>query len=271
MQYGTLGAATMSAAVVLSGGFAGAQEAEQAPLSRTLSVEQTTVYDVLPPAQVQGDLDVVAWVDRPDYTYAGGENVKLFVETSKDAYVTVLNVDPAGETTILFPNEYQSDNLVRANRVLEVPDPASQSRIVVTGVTGTELLKVVASTRFIQPFEALQLIASGPFQVLRTRAQGAARSLKVAMTPDPNRSRRDRGRRASRQRGRPSGRCAISGFRPFPAFRPCCSAREACRSRERPRAAARPVATRPDRTEEMRILAGKRRATLVVRRGKPRV
>ena len=185
MQYGTLGAATMSAAVVLSGGFAGAQEAEQAPLSRTLSVEQTTVYDVLPPAQVQGDLDVVAWVDRPDYTYAGGENVKLFVETSKDAYVTVLNVDPAGETTILFPNEYQSDNLVRANRVLEVPDPASQSRIVVTGVTGTELLKVVASTRFIQPFEALQLIASGPFQVLRTRAQGAARSLKVAMTPDP--------------------------------------------------------------------------------------
>ena len=184
MQYGTLGAVTVSA-LVLSGGFSGAQEAEHRPLSRTLSVEQTAVYEVKPPAGAQGDLDVVAWVDRGDYTYASGEDVKLFVKTSKDAYVTILNVDPAGQTTILFPNEYQSDNLVRANRVLAVPDSASLSRIVVTGTTGTELLKVVASTEPIRPFEALQLGAAGPFQVVRTRAQGVARSLAVAMlTPE---------------------------------------------------------------------------------------
>ena len=183
MQYRILGAVTMSV-VVLSGGFAGAQEADH-PLSRTLSVEQTAVYDVKPPALAQGDLDVVAWVDRGDYTYASGEDVKLFVETSKDAYVTVLNVDPVGETTILFPNEYQSDNLVRANRVLEVPDPASLSRIVVTGTTGTELLKVIASTEPIRPFEAQELDAAGPFQVVRTRSQGVARSLSIAMlTPE---------------------------------------------------------------------------------------
>ena len=185
MRYRTFGAVTVSV-VVLSGGFASAQEAEQRPLSRTLSVEQAAVYDVQPPVQAQGGLDVVAWVDRPDYTYASGEDVKLFVKTSKDAYVTVLNVDPAGETTILFPNQYQSDNLVRANRVLEVPDSASQSRIVVTGTTGTELVKVIASTQPIKPFEAQQLNAAGAFQVVRTRAQGAARSLKVAMTtPEP--------------------------------------------------------------------------------------
>ena len=184
MLYGTLGAATMSV-VVLSGGFAGAQESEQRPLSRTLTVEQTAVYDVRPTVQAQGGLDVVAWVDRSDYTYASGEDVKLFVETSKDAYVTILNVDPAGETTILFPNQYQSANLVRANRVLEVPDPASSSRIVVTGTTGTELIKVIASTQDIQPFEAQQLSAAGAFKVLRTRAQGAARSLKVAMNLEP--------------------------------------------------------------------------------------
>ena len=181
MQYRTLGVVTMSVVLSLSGGFAGAQDAER-PLSRTLSVEQAAVYDVRPPAREQGGLDVVAWVDRSDYTYASGEDVKLFVKTSKDAYVTVLNVDPAGETTILFPNEYQSDNLVRANRVLEVPDSASQSRIVVTGTTGTELVKVIASTQPIKPFEAQQLNAAGPFQVVRARAQGAARSLKVAMT-----------------------------------------------------------------------------------------
>ena len=121
MKYGTLGAAA-AAVVVLSGGFAEAQEAGKSPLSRTLLVEQAAVYDVRPQPR-QGGLDVVSWVDRSDYTYAEGEDVTLFVKTSKDAYVTVLNVDPAGQTTILFPNEYQPDNLVRANRVVEVPDP----------------------------------------------------------------------------------------------------------------------------------------------------
>ena len=184
MQYRSLGIVSMSL-VVLSGGFAAAQEAER-PLSRSLSVQQNAVYDVQPTVHAPDGLDVLAWVDRPDYTYASGEDVKLFVETSKDAYVTILNVDPAGETTILFPNQYQSDNLVRANQVLEVPDPASNSRIVVTGTTGTELVKVIASTRRVQPFEAQQLTAAGAYQVVRAGVQGVTRSLQVAMiTPEP--------------------------------------------------------------------------------------
>ena len=183
MRYGTLGAAAASM-VVLSGGVAGAQEAGESPLSRTLSVEQTAVYDVKP-APRQGNLNVVTWVDRSDYTYAEGEDVKLFVETSEDAYVTVLNVDPAGLTTILFPNQYQPDNLVRANRVVEVPDPASLSRIVVTGTMGTELIKVLASTEPIDPFEARQLAAAGPYRTVSAPAQGVARSLSVTMLGDP--------------------------------------------------------------------------------------
>ena len=184
MRYATLGAVAVSVAV-LSGGVAEAQEAGESPLSRTLSIQQTAVYDVKPPPPAQGGLDVVAWVDRSDYTYASGEEVKLFVETNKDAYVTVLNVDPAGQTTVLFPNEFQPNNLVRADRVLEVPDPTSLSRIVVTGTTGTELIKVLASTEPVRPFQAQQLSAAGPFHVVQTRAQGVARSLTVAMLGSP--------------------------------------------------------------------------------------
>ena len=181
MKYGALGAA--AAVVVLSGGLAGAQEAGKSPLSRTLSVEQTAVYDVQPQPR-PGGLDVVSWVDRSDYTYAEGENVTLFVKTSDDAYVTILNVDPAGQTTILFPNEYQPDNLVRANRVVQVPDRASLSRIVVTGTTGTELIKVIASTEPVAPFRAQQLAAAGPYQVVNAPGQGVARSLAVTMLGD---------------------------------------------------------------------------------------
>ena len=181
-------------AIVLSVAAFGAAAAEQAadrPLSRSLTVEQAAIYDVQPPASPASagadELEVLAWVDRPDYTYASGEDVRVFVETNKDAYVTVLNVDPAGETTVLFPNRYQSDNYLTANRALQVPDRGSSFRIVVGGNVGAELLKVIASTEPIPLFEARQLGEdAGPFQVVRARPAGLARSLTVAMTNPPS-------------------------------------------------------------------------------------
>ena len=185
MRHAFTGAIVLSTAAFHAG--AAAQEAER-PLSRSLTVEQAAIYDVQPPVRpiaAGGDrLEVLAWVDRPDYTYASGEDVQVFVETNKDAYVTVLNVDPAGETTVLFPNRYQSDNFVTAGRALKVPDPSSRFRIVVSGAVGTELLKVIASTRPAPLFEAQQLNEAGPFQMVRARPAGIARSLAVVMADE---------------------------------------------------------------------------------------
>ena len=176
-------------AVVLSAAAlgAGAAAQEDRPLSRSLTVEQAAIYDVRPPAGPAGGggLEVLAWVDRPDYTYASGEDVQVFVETSKDAWVTVLNVDPAGETTVLFPNRYQSDNFVAAGRTLQVPGREAGFRIVVAGGVGAELLKVVASSEPAPLFEARQLAEAGDFQVVRAQPAGLARSLTVAMTSEP--------------------------------------------------------------------------------------
>ena len=176
-------------AVVLSAAAlgVGAAAQEERPLSRSLTVEQAAIYDVRPPAGPAGGggLEVLAWVDRPDYTYASGEDVQVFVETSKDAWVTVLNVDPAGETTVLFPNRYQSDNFVAAGRTLQVPGRDAGFRIVVAGGVGAELLKVVASSEPAPLFEARQLAAAGDFQVVRAQPAGLARSLTVAMTNEP--------------------------------------------------------------------------------------
>ena len=164
---------------------AAAQQAAEGPLARSLTVEQKAVYAVVPPPSLEtvadDGLEVLAWVNRPDYTYASGEDVHVFVETNKDAYVTVLNVDPAGETTVLFPNEHQPDNFVAGGRALRVPDPNATFRIVVSGTVGTELLKVIASTEPRPLFEAQQLAEAGPFQVVQARPARLARSLTVVM------------------------------------------------------------------------------------------
>ena len=160
--------------------------AEAQANARTLSVHQLTIKDVVPPvpSTVAGDqpLEVLAWVDRPDSAYARGERVRMFVKTSKDAYVTIVNVDPAGETTVLFPNRYQVNNRVRAGRALEIPAPGSGSRVVVRGPVGTELLKVIASTEPVPLFEAMQLAEAGAFQQVRAEPQRIARSLVVAFS-----------------------------------------------------------------------------------------
>lgn len=151
--------------------------------ARLLTVEQAAVSAVAAPAaQSAGNpLGVVAWVDHPDNTYAAGERVRLFVQTNKDAYLTVLNVAPDGATTVLFPNRFQTDSLVRANVVTEVPDPAGGARITVSGASGAELIKVVASSRPAPVFEAAALGRAGPFSAVPAGAAAAARTLQVVM------------------------------------------------------------------------------------------
>ena len=163
-----------------------AVSAEGQSVSRTLAVERLSAeqeivkgVDVVP---APGGLEVVAWVDRPDYTYARGEDVTVFVETSKDAYVTVLNVDPSGATTVLFPNRYQPDNRVRAGRAVRVPDPRSGARITVTGTVGAELLKVIASTQPVDPFEAGSLNDAGPYRVVNAQPAVVAARLTRSLT-----------------------------------------------------------------------------------------
>ena len=182
MKRGLVVAVALSAAMLWGNG-ATVTTAEQVA-TRTLSVQQTMIKDVSPAASRRDNrdgLDVVAWVDRPDATYARGEHVRIFVQTTKDAYVTVLNVDPSGETVVLFPNEYQSDNFVRAGRAIEVPDRSSRSRVVVTGTVGNELIKVIASTRSAPLFDRMELSDAGPFRMVRAEPRGTARSLVVAM------------------------------------------------------------------------------------------
>ena len=188
MKFRFLSASVFAAALLAAVGVLPVAAGQDGSFTRSLTVEQKAIHDVgSGSTTMQGDdaLKVVAWVDRADYTYAVGEPVRIYVETNKDAYVTVLNTDPAGQTTQLFPNRYQPDNFVSANRAMEVPGPDSRSQIVVTGTVGDELLKVLASTSPVSLFEAQQLTDAGPYRVVRTDAQGTARSLSVVMDDQP--------------------------------------------------------------------------------------
>ena len=177
-------ASAVLGSVFAASGIAPSLAADVDCASRDLTMEQTTVFSVQAPAPAADSpeaLSVVAWVDHEDNTYAVGDAVRLFVKANKDAHVTVLNVGPSGNTTLLFPNAFQKDARVGANQVVEIPAPDSGASIRVSGPVGPELIKVIASTSSMPPVEAAKLTDAEPFALLEGDSHSVARDLQVAM------------------------------------------------------------------------------------------
>ena len=93
----------------------------------------------------------------------------------------MLNVGASGQTTVLFPNAYQTETRVSANQVVEVPSPNSGASIRVGGPTGRELIKVIASTRSTPLFAAGATQTGGLFRTLKSDSRSVARDLQVTM------------------------------------------------------------------------------------------
>ena len=127
--------------LVLSAAVASAEETQL----RDLTVEQAPLAQIIAPHP--GSLRTTIVADRPDAIYAVGEFVHLTAVSSEDAFVTVLDVGPSGQATQLFPNRFQPDNHVFANRPVEIAGGFTGAQIMVQPPTGTELIKVITSTR----------------------------------------------------------------------------------------------------------------------------
>ncbi|NNH61856.1 DUF4384 domain-containing protein [Rhizobium laguerreae] len=118
--------------------------------------------------------------DRAEAKYAIGEVVGLFIQSTENAYVTVLNVSPNGSVVKLFPNKYQTDALVGAGKRVQVPDPASGARLQVSGPVGQEQIKVFYSSKPLTIFADLGGSGAGMFRSVDGGMEAVSRSLEEA-------------------------------------------------------------------------------------------
>lgn len=103
--------------------------------------------------------------------YSPKEALKLSIELSRDAYVYLYDINPAGQVTLLFPNGFSRNNLVKAGKYT-LPDNPSYS-FVVTEPMGLESLQALAFTKSVP---LLELSAQGdldqhPFPMLSSDAK----------------------------------------------------------------------------------------------------
>lgn len=170
----------------------------QPPLNIAPVVPPVSTVPVQPPfyAPVQvplatlqapvSDLKVDVWSNRADGQFVVGETMQLFIRTNQDANIVLLNVDAAGQTTQLFPNQVSANNRLQGNVVYAIPGPGLGYQFRVYGPLGPNLLTVVA-TAGNQPIISDTWLnrSSSPFPAVNGTPDALARHIQVEVTQQP--------------------------------------------------------------------------------------
>lgn len=121
-------------------GIGGCEESEAAP--------KTTDKTAPEKAREPNQLQVQTWFDKPFYRV--GDSLRIGVRVNRDAYVTLVNLGTSGQVTILFPNGYHPNNLVRAGQQVLVPPADAGFALHVKGPTGFDQVIAIATEDPVQ-------------------------------------------------------------------------------------------------------------------------
>lgn len=71
-------------------------------------------------------LELALWVEAE--RYRAGDVATFHAQANRDCHLTIVDVDRSGRATVLFPNEFQPDNLIQGGRALRFPAPDAAYR-----------------------------------------------------------------------------------------------------------------------------------------------
>lgn len=95
--------------------------------------------------------NVKVWVtDDSRRDFYLGEKIVFGIETDRDCYILLLNLDSKGNFHILFPNKHHQYNFVKANSLVLIPDKAMSTKdfqLEFGPPAGEETVKVIATIK----------------------------------------------------------------------------------------------------------------------------
>jgi hypothetical protein len=78
-------------------------------------------FDATPPSVTsETQLDVALYADR--IRYAPGDTLQITVRPNVDCHLTLISIDVSGQGTVIFPNDFATNNLASAQLNLSIPD-----------------------------------------------------------------------------------------------------------------------------------------------------
>jgi hypothetical protein len=161
------------------------------------------------PSDNKDRLEIALWTEAP--TYRAGDTAVFNIATSRDCHLTLVNVDRSGRAIVLFPNELEPDNLIKAGRVTKVPSFDSPYRFRFRE-RGRELAVAICSLNrkapagIVHDYDRQRFTTLGDWQLFLREPPDpkAARSDDAATeTPRADVQQRRRGRRSAPPRAEP--------------------------------------------------------------------
>ena len=146
--------------------------------------------------------DIALWMKAD--TYRSGDLAIFNIATSDTCHLTLVNVDRSGRATVLFPNEFEPDNLIEAGRPVKVPAPDAPYHFRFKE-KGRETAIAICSTTHKAPtgvlhdYERLRFTTLGDWQLFlreppATRDARRDDAATDSPRPEANRRRRNRAR-----------------------------------------------------------------------------
>ncbi|MBB6099531.1 archaellum component FlaG (FlaF/FlaG flagellin family) [Deinobacterium chartae] len=156
---------------------------------------QSIIVNPTPPAPTE--LGVNVWTDKdpsgngsPDYY--PGEHIRLYVSTTRDAYVYLFNVDPNGKVDLILPNRYSGgENFVKANTVKVFPPEGAGFTFDIAAPYGQNKVLALASKTPLNLDEIARFQSnqnSGFAEVTVKSQAGLAQALSIVVNPVPQNS-----------------------------------------------------------------------------------
>jgi len=125
-------------------------------------------------------------VDKADQDYKVGDEVVVTVKSAKDGYLYLINTDPKGKITVVYPNPYQKDNKISADDEITIPDPKDKTFRFRVLDPGKEMLVAIVRKSQVTAVSADDLTrGKGPKQITAKQfARMAVESMTGTSTGD---------------------------------------------------------------------------------------
>ena len=98
--------------------------------------------------EVKSSIGLTMWIDKP--RPEPGDVVTIMAEADSACYLTIISVDAAGVGTVLFPSDFQHDNLITAGAAVSIPPPDAHFQLRYKA-EGSETILGRCSTRAAPP------------------------------------------------------------------------------------------------------------------------
>jgi hypothetical protein len=95
-----------------------------------------------------------------------GDSISFVFKTSKDCYLTLIDIGPNGKPVIIFPNKWIKSNFVKAGREYIIPPDDSKYSMIADEPKGVEMVKAIASLEPLKALANADLTQVGNFRII---------------------------------------------------------------------------------------------------------